>query len=60
MPVFKFYENFDFSPKAKKGSVTIAYKAGMTKTVTAECAAAANAAGKGEKIVAKVSDVTEK
>lgn len=40
-----FNRNFDFSPAAKRGWVTVAYKAGGTHNVTRECARAALAAG---------------
>lgn len=43
---FRFGKPFDFSPKAKRGHVTIAYKPGVYN-VTRECAAAAKAAGVG-------------
>lgn len=33
-----FDSDFDFSPEAKKGHVTVAYKAGTTANVTRECA----------------------
>lgn len=33
-----FTSDFDFSPAAKNGHVTIAYKAGTTANVTRECA----------------------
>jgi hypothetical protein len=38
MPWVRFTEDFDFSPAARKGHVTIAYKAGMVQNVTRECA----------------------
>lgn len=43
----RFTRDFDFSPAAKGGCVTIAYKAGMTENVTRECATLAVAAGRG-------------
>lgn len=46
---FLFERNFDFSPSAKGGRVTIAYKSGMVKNVTRECAEAAEKAGAGER-----------
>lgn len=42
-----FTERFDWSPPALRGTVTTAYEAGQTYTVTHECAAAAEAAGVG-------------
>ncbi len=44
----RFTADFDWSPAAFKGTVTTAYKAGQTCTVTRECADAAVEAGKGE------------
>ncbi len=41
----RFVKDFDFSPGARNGRVTIAYKAGMRVNVTRECHAAAHAAG---------------
>jgi hypothetical protein len=40
-----FIKDFDFSPDAKSGMVTIAYKAGEEYTVTRECHQKAFAAG---------------
>lgn len=40
----KFTRDFDFAPSARNGNVTIAYKAGMEKNVTRECADLAIAA----------------
>lgn len=40
-----FTADFDFSPAARKGMVTIAYKAGTTDNVTRECLELAIAAG---------------
>lgn len=48
MPWIKFSEDFDFSPAASKGLATIAYKAGMRRNVTRECAEKALAAGKAK------------
>jgi len=44
---FRFEKDYDFSPSAKGGRVTIAYKAGMICNVTRECAEKAEAAGAG-------------
>jgi hypothetical protein len=44
----RFTTDFDWSPPAFRGTVTTAFKAGQTHTVTRECAAAAVKAGKGE------------
>jgi hypothetical protein len=44
---FRFDKPFDFSPAERGGRVTVAYKAGMVKNVTRECAEAAKAAGAG-------------
>lgn len=44
----RFTADFPFSPEARGGRVTIAYKAGMTMNVTRECADKAIAAGKAE------------
>jgi hypothetical protein len=46
---FRFNRNFDFSPAAKAGRVTIAYKAGMVQNVTRECAEAAERGGAGSR-----------
>lgn len=46
----RFKDDFDFSPKARNGNVTKAYKAGMVQNVTRECAEAAIAAGKAEEV----------
>lgn len=42
----RFTSDYDFSPDARGGRVTIAYKAGMTRNVTRECADRAIVAGK--------------
>ncbi len=42
----KFTGDFDFSPAARKGRVTIAYQAGTVKNVTRECAGQAIDVGK--------------
>ena len=39
-----FLKDFDFSPRARGGRVTIAYKAGMHLNITRECASKARAA----------------
>jgi hypothetical protein len=44
----RFTANYDFSPDAKGGRVTIAYKAGMVMNVTRECGDKAIAAWKAE------------
>lgn len=44
----RFTEDFDWSPPERKGLVTIAYRAGTTKSVRRACGEAAIAAGKGE------------
>ena len=46
---FRFDRDFDFSPTAKGGRVTVAYKAGMVQNVTRECAEAAEKAGAGSR-----------
>jgi hypothetical protein len=43
----RFDKDFNFSPDAKAGRVSIAYKAGMVQNVTRECAEKAKAAGVG-------------
>ncbi|OJU12751.1 MAG: hypothetical protein BGN85_08795 [Alphaproteobacteria bacterium 64-11] len=48
-----FTRDFDFSPEAMGGRVTVAYKAGMTKNVTRECAAKALASGRIEQEAAE-------
>lgn len=40
-----FTQNFDWHPARFGGRVTVAFKAGVTQTVTRECAAAALQAG---------------
>jgi hypothetical protein len=47
----RFTTDYDFSPDAKGGRVTIAYKAGMVQNVTRECAEKAEAAGAGTRTV---------
>ncbi|MBL0374032.1 hypothetical protein JJB09_18585 [Rhizobium sp. KVB221] len=44
-----FKADFDFSPAARNGWVTIAYKAGTIANVTRECAGLALAADRAEK-----------
>lgn len=46
----KFTKDFDFSPEARNGHVTVAYKAGMELNVTAICAEQAIAAKKAVKV----------
>lgn len=46
----RFTADFDFSPIARKGHVTIAYKKGMVKNVTTECATLSTGAGKAERM----------
>lgn len=46
----KFTKDFDFSPAARKGAVTIAYKAGMEQNVTRECYEAALAVKKAQRL----------
>jgi hypothetical protein len=46
---FRFTRNFDFSPAARGGRVTIAYKAGMVQNVTRECADVAEKASAGSR-----------
>lgn len=46
----KFRQDFDFSPAARGGRTTIAYKAGMVKNVTTECANLAVGAGKANRM----------
>lgn len=48
----RFTADFDFSPKAKNGWVTLAYKAGTVENVTRECAQMAIEVGKAERIQA--------
>lgn len=50
MPKITFTDNFDFWPAASKGNVSIAYKKGMTRNVTSECADKALAAGKAKEV----------
>lgn len=45
MPWVTFSKDFDFSPAARRGHVTVAYKAGMRKNVTRACALAAQKTG---------------
>jgi len=47
-----FTADFDFSPAARKGTVTLAYKAGTTANVTRECLEQAVAAGKATRTTA--------
>jgi hypothetical protein len=57
-----FTADYDFSPEAKAGRVTLAYKAGMTANVTRECADKAIAAGKAVRTIspqAKEADHAE-
>lgn len=42
----RFMADFDFSPAARRGMVTLAYKQGTVANVTRECASLAIAAGK--------------
>jgi hypothetical protein len=42
----RFTSDYDFSPAARNGRVTVAYKAGMVQNVTRECATLAVAAEK--------------
>jgi hypothetical protein len=44
-----FTADFDFSPAARKGTVTVAYKAGTTDNVTRECLELAIAAAKARR-----------
>ncbi|WP_353641324.1 hypothetical protein [Mesorhizobium sp. WSM2239] len=48
----RFTQDFDFSPAARSGHVTIAYRAGMRRNVTRECAEKAIAAGKAKRTIA--------
>ncbi|WP_336800806.1 hypothetical protein [Kaistia sp. MMO-174] len=54
----RFLADFDWSPAERGGRVTIAYKAGMTLSVTRACAAEAIAVGKAE--VAKKENPDER
>lgn len=47
-----FTDDFDFSPAARRGNVTIAYKSGTTANVTRECVEMAIAAGKAKRTTA--------
>lgn len=47
-----FERDFDYSPSAFNGLVTIAYKAGTTATVKRECAEAAIKVGAAREVVA--------
>lgn len=49
MPTITFVEDFDYSPPAHSGRVTLAYRAGTTATVTRDCADMAIAAGKARR-----------
>ena len=49
MPWITFTDDFDFSPAAKGGRVTTAYKRGMTMNVTRECAELAIAKAKAKR-----------
>lgn len=55
MPWFSFEKPFDFSPAARGGRVTIAYKQGVYN-VTRECAAIAEALGAGKPMKAMRDD----
>lgn len=58
----RFTSDYDFSPAALKGRVTIAYKAGMVENVTAACATLAVAAEKAVRTTsprAKEADYAE-
>jgi hypothetical protein len=44
----RFTSDFDWRPPERKGTVTVAYRAGMTKYVRKACAEAAIAAGKAQ------------
>lgn len=46
----RFTADLDFSPAARKGWVTLAYKAGTTANVTRECAELALRLGRAEKV----------
>jgi hypothetical protein len=48
---FRFDKDFNFSPEAKDGRVSIVYKASMVMNVTRECAEKAEAAGAGTRTV---------
>lgn len=54
-----FTDDFDFSPAARKGMVTVAYKAGITANVTRECLELAIAAGKARRTSAPKSKLNE-
>lgn len=54
-----FTSDFDFSPAAKKGHVTVAYKAGTTANVTRECADIAIDAKKAKGTTAPKADANE-
>lgn len=56
MPWLAFTADFDFSPVAHGGRVTIAFKAGMRMLVTRECAEAAIAAGKAKRTISPRKD----
>ena len=49
MPWVRFTADFDFSPAAKHGHVTTAFKAGQVHFVTRECATLSVAAGKAKR-----------
>lgn len=51
MPRVRFLADFDFSPAARGGRVTIAYRAGVVANVTRECLALARALGRIEDVV---------
>lgn len=50
MPLIEFTSDFDFSPEAKKGNYTLAYKKGMIESVTTECAKKALELGRAKKV----------
>ena len=54
----RFTADYDFSPEARAGRVTIAYKAGMVMNVTRECSEKAKAANAG-KPTAKAESVEQ-
>lgn len=45
MPWVEFTKDFDFSPSARNGRVTMAYKAGTVANVTRECFQVGQSAG---------------
>lgn len=57
MPRVRFLADFDFSPAAKGGRVTVAYKTGVVANVTRECAVLASSLGRIEDVTARADSL---